>query len=428
VWISSIKVFASIEPALNGKFMAKKSATDLNEEYRLELEGPDDEGVNLDVGNVSLTDKQIEKQFETGRLRVVQDKNDFFLPHVVDFIEGRQWGNLKPEYQRRLRWSQEKKSKLIESFIMNVPVPPVFLFETSIGQYEVMDGQQRLNTILDFLKGSFELKGLAIWHQLNGKTFPQLPPLVRKGLERAKISAITLMSDSSLTKQNEIDLRAQVFDRLNTGGEKLNQQELRNSLYSGHFNAMIVDLAGTKEFTDAWGIPSHAEHKLSDDSADEELRNNNLYKRMTDCEIVLRFFAFYEEQYISGSVKSILDNCMKRNREASEKEVEAFGETFLRTLKLCKKIFGKNMFRLPENDKGKRLLSRPLYDAQMVSILRLEKQSDALIKNKAAILAAIDALGRPESTTYPTIVGRANTAGSIKDRINSVEKAIKSAL
>ena len=103
------------------------------------------------------SDRAIEKFFERGRLRVVQDRNDFFLPHVVDFIEGRKWGNLRPEYQRRLRWDQKKKSKLIESFIMNVPVPPVFLYETILGRFEVMDGQQRLNSIVDFMQNRFQV-------------------------------------------------------------------------------------------------------------------------------------------------------------------------------------------------------------------------------------------------------------------------------
>lgn len=82
--------------------------------------------LDIPLAPVDATDKAIEKHFDTGRLRVIQDRNDFFLPHVVDFIEGRQWGNLRPEYQRRLRWDIQKKSKLIESFIMNVPVPPPF--------------------------------------------------------------------------------------------------------------------------------------------------------------------------------------------------------------------------------------------------------------------------------------------------------------
>lgn len=232
----------------------------------------EDHAVGLKTVPADASDRTIEKHFESGRLRVVQDRNDFFLPHVVDFIEGRSWGNLRPEYQRRLRWDDRKKSKLIESFIMNVPVSPVFLYETELGRFEVMDGQQRLNAIVDYLQGRFELKGLQIWPALNGRVFASLPPQIRKGLERAKISAITLMSDSTDATVNSLDLRAQVFERLNTGGERLNPQELRNSLYSGSFNKLLISLSKERAFTDAWEIPNHEEHTRVDGSPSEELK------------------------------------------------------------------------------------------------------------------------------------------------------------
>ena len=105
-----------------------------------DIEGLQDADEPLDVGKmvipIGASDKEIEKHFEIGRLRVVQEKNDIFLSHVLDFIQGsnesRVWSNLRPEYQRRLRWDNKKKSKLIESFIMNIPVPPIFLYEKTL--------------------------------------------------------------------------------------------------------------------------------------------------------------------------------------------------------------------------------------------------------------------------------------------------------
>lgn len=272
---------------------------------------------------VSDTDRAIEKVYETGKLRVVQDRNDFFLPHVVDFIRGRKWGNLRPPYQRRLRWDNSKKSKLIESFIMNVPVPPVFLFENSSGKYEVMDGQQRLNSIDEYMSDDFELNGLRIWPALNGRKFSKLPPAIRRCLERSKISAITLTADDQLVGKTGIDVRAQVFERLNTGGEKLNQQELRNCLYSGPFNDLLIALSAQKIFTDAWDIPEHQGLNPEDPSVVERLKSNKLYSSMGDCQIALRFFAF-RERTLSGSTKRLLDECMKRNRAASPDQVAQF--------------------------------------------------------------------------------------------------------
>ena len=103
-----------------------------------------------------ISDSLIEKHYETGRLRVVQERNDIFLTHVLSFISkdanSKVWSNIRPEYQRRLRWDNKKKSQLIESFIMNIPVPPIFLYEKTLGNFEVMDGQQRLNAISSFFK------------------------------------------------------------------------------------------------------------------------------------------------------------------------------------------------------------------------------------------------------------------------------------
>jgi hypothetical protein len=375
------------------------------------------------------TDRMIEKHFETGRLRVVQEKNELFLPHVVDFIERDKWGNLRPEYQRRLRWDDTKKSRLIESFIMNVPVPPVFLYEVSLGSFEVMDGQQRLNAIVDFLQGRFELTGLKIWPSLNGRAFAKLPPMVRRGLERAKVSAITLMSDSSASAGDDMDLRAQVFERLNTGGERLNPQELRNSLYSGPFNKLLVDLAKQAEFTGAWGIPSHAEHTRSDGTPDEVLRDNNLFKRMLDVEIVLRFFAFRNDEGISGSVRGMLDGTMKTLRNPDASFLVELRAEFTEALDTARAVFGDQVFRLPPpTGRTRGTLSRPLYDAEMVALYRLRDKRDAIVEKAAEISKAVLALAMPDSPSYDLIVGRGNTAALVKERISLVYETINSTL
>jgi hypothetical protein len=398
-----------------------------------EIEGLQDDDEPLEVGTMVIpagaSEKAIEKHFEIGRLRVLQEKNDIFLSHVLDFIQGtsenRVWSNLRPEYQRRLRWDNKKKSKLIESFIMNIPVPPIFLYEKTLGKFEVMDGQQRLNAISEFWAGKFQLEGLQIWAALNGRTYAQLPPLLRRGLERAKISAITLMSDTSGGEDNSIELRAQVFERLNTGGESLNAQELRNSLYSGPFNDMIVSLSKEKTFTDTWGIPDHAGNTLADGSVADALKNNALFKRMTDVEIVLRFFAFQEDKRISGSVRSMLDTTMKSNRNMKEEHIEISKKQFLDTLSLVLEVFGDDAFRLSGLNAAKGKLSKPLYDAQIIAFFRLFDRAAEIRASAPMIKEAIMDLAKTEGETYELMVGRGNTAATIKDRIAAVEGTIK---
>lgn len=371
------------------------------------------------------SNRDIGEFFERGRLRVIQDRNDFFLRHVVDFIEGSKWGNLRPEYQRRLRWDNKKKSKLIESFIMNVPVPPVFLYEQGIGQFEVMDGQQRLNAIVEFLENRFELSGLKTWPALNGRRFSDLPPSIKRGLERAKVSAITLTSDTSDTSVNSLDLRAQVFERLNTGGERLNAQELRNSLYSSRFNKLIIELSKEPKFTEAWEIPNHEDNVLDDGSLTEALENNKLFKRMADVEIVLRFFAFKEPDLISGSVRSMLDNTMVRYRKSEDDELEQLKSEFLRALDLCVKVFRKDVFRIPRGEGRKKpQLSRPFFDAQMVVMHQLADQRKQILKYANSIRKAVLSLPASDSDKYELMVGRANTAAAVRERIDVVKMIV----
>lgn len=372
----------------------------------------------------STTDKKLEQTFQEGRLRVVQDKNDFFLPHVLDFIKGRKWGNLRPEYQRRLRWSAEKKSKLIESFVMNIPVPPVFLFEDNSGQFEVMDGQQRINSVVEFLQNDFALEKLQIWPELNGKRYNEIPPAIRRGLDRAKLSAITLVTDQISSEKSDIDMRAQVFERLNTGGEKLNLQELRNCLFSGDFNDLIVRLASSEQFTKVWGIPSHSENTLSDGTISSMLTENKLFSTMGDCQIVLRFFAFRDDKFLKGSTRNILDECMKRNRYLPQSDIDELEKIFHSTLALCIEIFGDSAFKI-KGKSNKLTPSRPLFDSVMIATSRLIQHRDAMKAKTKLIRTAITTLCDPDGDFYEVVVGRPNTADAIRKRISGVEAALR---
>jgi len=258
------------------------------------------------VSKKKLTNRELEELYDSGDQKILQERSDFLLPQIIDFVSTKRWLNIRPEYQRRLVWDKQKKSRLIESLIMNVPVPPVFLYEHDLSRYEVMDGQQRLNTIVEFYSNRLKLSGLEEWDGLNGRTYADLPPRLQKGLDRRRISATVLMADSPIAKDKVRILRRVVFERLNTGGQSLNAQELRNCLYSGGFNDLIVELAKDRLFNEMWGIPPYEENFLGD-SISPELSMNSLFKRMGDCEIILRFFAFLETSRIRGSIRSILD-------------------------------------------------------------------------------------------------------------------------
>jgi hypothetical protein len=366
-----------------------------------------------------LTDREIEQMYDSGDFRVAQERNDFLLPQVLDFIKTRKWINIRPEYQRRLVWDRTKKSRFIESLLMNVPIPPVFIFEWELSRYEVMDGQQRLNAIVEFYENRFALSGLEKWGVLNGRKYADCPPTIQKGLDRRRISAVVLLAESAQFGKKSEDIRRLVFQRLNTGGLSLKPQELRNSLYSGTFNDLLIELAGNRLFDEIWEIPPYEDH-MRGTHISRELAENSLFKRMTDCEIVLRFFAFRDKEQIKGSIRSILDACMKDHRNLDDALRDRWRTEFLERLKLAKGIFGADTFRI-EGENGRKNLSQPLFDAVMVAVDRLYARRTELLSQKAEIAAQLRRRLKHEKF-YELVVGRPNTADALKKRLDIVER------
>lgn len=365
-----------------------------------------------------VSSREIEQKYEAGTLRLSQERNDYVLPQVLDFVKNNKWINLHPEYQRRQVWDKHKRSLFIESLLMNLPIPPVFLFENDYSRYEVMDGQQRLSTIVDYYENRFKLSGLEEWSELNGMSYSDCPPIIQRGLDRRRISAVVVLAENLLKAEERFDIRRTVFQRLNTGGVNLNPQEIRNCLYSGKFNDLLLELAGNSTFDDLCGIPRYDDHRRGSHIS-AELAANPLFRRMRDCELVLRFFAFRETKHIKGSVVSMLDGCMKRNEDMPDTEITTLRERFIRSVELCRDIFQDKAFKIPEKD-GTSKLSFPLYDAEMVAADRLADKGDALVKRRAAVQKAIESAIKVKKT-YEIIVGKPNTAAAIRDRLATIE-------
>ena len=367
-----------------------------------------------------LTPAEIEEIYDSGKHRLTQERSDFLLPQIIDFVKNKKWLNLRPEYQRRLVWDRKKKSRFIESLLMNIPVPPVFLYETDLSRYEVMDGQQRLSTIIEFYGNQLKLVGLEVWPSLNGLTFEQCPPRIRSGLDRRRISANVLLAESASSEEEINFIRRNVFERLNTGGLELNAQEIRNSLYSGSFNDLLVELAGFRLFNTIWGIPPYEDHyRKSDNFISKELADNKLFQRMIDCEIILRFFAFRKVSAIKGSNKSMFDRCMEENRDAPPSQIEEWRSTFKTSLEICSEIFKEHTFQVKDIKSKKFRLSQPLFDSLMIAADTYKGKRSFLIRNRTKIISELNKALSSEST-YEVIVGKPNTAAAVKQRISIV--------
>ena len=366
-----------------------------------------------------LTPKELEELYDSGDYRLNQERNDFLLPQILDFVRQKRWMNIRPEYQRRLVWDRKKKSLFIESLLMNIPIPPIFLYETDLNRYEVMDGQQRLNAVLEFYENDFKLTGLERWSDLNGYSYNLCPPRIQRGLDRRRLSATVLLAESPSTNGKADLIRREVFERLNTGGQSLNSQELRNSLYSGRFNDLIIELAGFRTFDEIWGIPPYEDHYRKEDGfISQELAANKRFKRMEDCELVLRFFALRRTSKIKGSMRNILDTCMMEHADLSEAEASKMAVLFKECTDTSHQIFGDKTFQI-RTPQGDWRHSVPLYDAVMIAVERLRDSWGNVIKERTKVSKALQqAFKIPES--YEIIVGKPNTAEAVKSRITLV--------
>lgn len=389
----------------------------------VEMGGPEDEPENP-ASNVSEQDP--DEFFLKNAFRIVYQTNNFFLPQLRDLIEKGEVLNLRPEYQRRLRWTTSQKSKLIESLLLNIPVPPVFLYESDAARYEVMDGQQRLNAIREFIAGDFALTALPVLKPLNGLRYSKCPPRIKRALDRASISAIVLLLESETEKtQGQItltDIRRFIFDRLNTGGTKLNPQEIRNALNTGHFNKAVIDLTRFKLFTKVFDIPPYVETDPNEYYENPLRQKNILYSTMGDCQLVLRYFALKNDENIRGSMRSMLDRAMEL--ATTEDEAEALKQEFIERFTFLHDLFEGSPFVLPEDEKGHARVSAAIYDAAMVAInnlwdLRDEIQNDAH-RVRARMLEAVS-----DPARITVLTGQGNTAKAVKDRIALLQHILR---
>jgi hypothetical protein len=358
------------------------------------------------------TPESIADKYAKSQLKVVRETKDYTLDYLQHALQqDRYIINVAPEYQRRQRWSAKKRSQLIESFLMNIPVPPVYLFERDYNEYEVVDGRQRLDSIRDFLSNSFALTGMTYWKELQRKRFAQLPTVIQKGLLRRSLPAVVLLAETKGGADDDVDVRTVLFDRLNTGGEKLNPQELRNALHPGYFNKMLIEVARSDEFTSVWGIPSRTPDE--EDRIPDALAANTLFRTMADCELVLRFFAIRETLLTNsrGSLRRLLDRTMYRHRDDTSAGTLELKAQFMSCIRDLIAVFDGHPFRLPNSDRP----SRPLYDALMVS-LSLRSVGDLLEQKENIQYRLTESLS--DSERYDILVGRGNTIDAIRLRVS----------
>lgn len=389
------------------------------------------------------TDEVINLKYIKGEIRIVTETARYSLAGILSMLKEKVLCDngkyetrylLDPEYQRRHRWNNERKSRLIESFLMNVPVPPVFLYERDLARFEVMDGRQRLTALKDFYSNRFKLEGLQYWTELNGRNYSELPIKVRDGIDRRYISSIILLKETASTFEQAAQLKKMVFERLNSGGVNLSSQETRNAIYGGPLNNLCLRLSGNRNFQKMWDIPiitDDFEQVFDNDEGFFENRSTNtgrlLYEKMHDVELVLRFFAYRQIQNFHGGLNKIsafLDRFLNEGNKFSPEILLMYEEIFESTISLLYETLGNKAFcRL--NEKGARGSSRPtkiIYDPIMYvasqNINGDVRRKIILRKTKLA-----QELGRIYTSNKKIFAGRSTNMNDLQNRNECVEKA-----
>jgi hypothetical protein len=366
-----------------------------------------------------INDEVANEKYLRGDVRIVTEQARYPLNTIVSMVKSSDY-NLNPEFQRRHRWDSARKSKLIESFIINVPIPPVFLYEVKFSEYEVMDGLQRLTAISQFYQDMFELEGLTEWVELNGCTYSTLPELIRKGIDRRYLSSIILLQETAKDLGEAERLKQMVFERINSGGEKLKGQEIRNALYPGKLNSLCIKLARNSHFCKMWNIPEPDEAELADpEMVRNEVITNPLYKDMSDVELCLRFFAYRQiDSWLGSTMEVFFDEYLKKGTvKFSEQLLSEFELLFIDTCKLAFDIFGNKALWLYRVRNGNTIhYERPtkvLYDPIMHVLSSMVVHRDALLKNKDKIIEMSESLHLDNQELFDA---RLTTKSAVNDR------------
>ncbi|MBO0526479.1 DUF262 domain-containing protein [Clostridium botulinum] len=283
---------------------------------------------------------------------------------------------LDSDFQREKVWNRKQQSELIESVLMGLPIPIMYLSEDKFGNLIVVDGRQRLTAFFEFLDNKFELTELKILNKLSNKKFDEIEPIYQSKIEDYQLITQIIKPPTPDT------VKFHVFDRVNRGGTPLNNQEMRNALYQGNSTKLL--------------------ERLSKDELFKTATANGLKpKRMKDKYIILRSIAFYlwvqnlltDDQgkliKYEGDIDDFLGKTMEYLNFVEESILINLEGKFKVAMRNANRILGEDAFRLTRNESGnKSPINMNVFEVLVYIMITLgdNRNLDAIIKEKYSIL------------------------------------------
>ncbi len=349
-----------------------------------------------------------EKVYPNAKVRV--EKAQFSAVHLRRLIEVRKELILNPDFQRNNVWKHRQECELIESILMGIPLPIIYLFELPDGRKQVVDGRQRITAILKFLNNDLELRDLKMLPELNWKRFVELDSQMQGVFEDYQLQFYIIQPPTPERVKYDI------FDRVNRGGTKLNNQEMRNALYGGKATALINGIAKADYFKKAVdGVSA---------------------KHMKDRYLVLRAIAFYLWRKFPDKIeaqngrpidyKSDIDDFLAKmmmflNSNADDEIFHLCQEAMERSMKSCRKILGQDAFRFPPKDVRRRPINMPLFEMLMYlfanpEVAQRPKRAKQLVKQYKATNDYLTRFGGAVDAT-PNVIARYEDAEALLNEI-----------
>ncbi|WP_185633833.1 DUF262 domain-containing protein [Burkholderia sp. Bp9012] len=298
---------------------------------------------------------------------------------------------LSPDFQRRAHlWTNERKSRLIESILLRIPLPVFYFAAKDADHWLVVDGLQRLSSIQQFVLNKSDplvLSGLEYLTDLEGKKWSDLPRSYVRRFEEYEITVHIIQPVHDKTVMTSI------FRRINTGGLPLSDQEIRHALFQGPGSEWLGRIV---------------EHPMFKASTEGKIDDSRMEAR----ECILRYLAFYTYGWENYSLSredagyntlgSFLDRAMERLNLASDQDRDKWEDDFIRASTAAKNILGRYAFRkVYATDSGIRRgpINKALYEAWMVSLTDLtEKQIQRLVTSKGRVLETFERVLHAQST------------------------------
>lgn len=301
---------------------------------------PEIEELDLDILNIPP-----EKR------RLNTETYDFTVSTLVDYLNNKHI--IIPEFQRGYVWNRSQASRLIESLIINCPIPVIFLSQNLDETLSVIDGNQRLNSIKLYIADDYELRGLTAYPEIEGYKFSELDPRLQRHIQNRTVRCIVILKDT------HPQIKFDVFERLNTGSVKLNSHELRHGIHSGPFMELLEKLGNNKLF--------------------RELTLNKTDKRMKSDELALRFLSLSDDwRNYTKPLVSFLNNFSEVNRNTNKNKLTELENEFTSTLNKVNLALDKFSFKTYEATLKNAKFNAALFDAQMVSFYELNPSDDKI--------------------------------------------------